>query len=76
MHDRDQFHATLLRRLGGKARVAEALGLDRGSVTRWHERGIPAKYWHQIVRFGASLPEPVVVSADELAATKPDTVPV
>ena len=75
MSDKAQFHAALIRRLGGKTKLAEALGLDRGSVTRWHERGIPSRYWHQVVRFGAALPEPVLVTAEELAATKPALVP-
>lgn len=75
MNDVDPFHGDLIRALGGKAKLAEALALDRGVVTRWHERGIPSKYWHQIIKLGAAMPEPIVVSAEKLASTKPAAQP-
>ena len=69
----DPFHGDLIRRIGGKTWLAGALGLDRGIVTRWHERGIPSKYWHRVVAIGASLNPPVIVTADDLERTKPET---
>lgn len=66
------FHAALIRRLGGKTRLCGALGLDRDTVTKWHTRGIPSRYWHRIIDLAqaAGLHD---VTGERLEATKPAT---
>lgn len=73
MSDTDTFHADLIRSLGGKAWLAGALGLPRNSVTRWHERGIPSRYWHRVVDLAACASPPIDVTADQLEARRPVT---
>ena len=72
MSDTDNFHGDLIRGLGGKAKLAESLGLDRDVLTKWHVRGIPSKYWHRIIELGAALEPPLVVAAADLERTKPE----
>lgn len=64
------FHAALIRRLGGKARLAGLLGLGRDAVTKWHVRGIPSRYWHRVedIAAAAGLSD---VTAERLEKTKP-----
>lgn len=64
-------HCDLIRVVGGKAKIAKALSLAPSVLTKWHERGIPSKYWHHLTNFAASLPDPVAVSSADLARTKP-----
>lgn len=40
----------ILDQLGGYKKVAEALGLNRTTVYKWLENGIPALRWLQIER--------------------------
>ena len=44
-----QIHNQVIAALGGKARMAEALALHPNVLTKWHERGIPARYWGEVV---------------------------
>lgn len=74
MSDTDTFHSGLIRDLGGKAKLAEALGLERDVLTKWHVRGIPSKYWHRVIELGAACEPPLVFTAADLDRTKPETV--
>lgn len=69
----DNFHANLIRDLGGKAKLAEALGLERDVLTKWHVRGIPSKYWHRVIELGAGCEPPLVFTAADLDRTKSET---
>lgn len=73
MSDTDHFHNDLIRELGGKAKLADALGLERDVLTKWHVRGIPSKYWHKVIELADSLDPPLVITAADLDRTKPDT---
>jgi hypothetical protein len=74
MSDAENFHAGLIHAFGGKAKLAEALGLERVLLTKWHVRGIPSRYWHRVIELGASIePEPLVITAADLERTKPAT---
>lgn len=73
MSDVDEFHSSLIRALGGKAKLARALGLEDDVLTKWHVRGIPSRYWHEVIEIAASLDEPIAVTAADLARTKPVT---
>jgi hypothetical protein len=66
-----QTHNRVIAALGGKARMAEALSLRPVIVTKWHERGIPARYWGEVVDICASLDPPFRVTIAELKRTKP-----
>ncbi len=70
MSDADTFHSGLIKDLGGKARLADALGLDRAVLTKWHVRGIPSKYWHRVVDIGNACDPPLVFTASDLERTK------
>ena len=72
MSDTDSFHSALIRDLGGKAKLADALGLDRDVLTKWHVRGIPSKYWHRVIELGAACLPPLVFTASDLQKTKPE----
>jgi hypothetical protein len=74
MSDPDNFHSSLIRDLGGKAKLADALGLDRDVLTKWHVRGIPSKYWHRVIVLAAACETKRSVTAADLERTKPDTV--
>lgn len=74
MSDTDNFHSGLIRDLGGKAKLADALGLDRDVLTKWHVRGIPAKYWDLVIDVGRQLTPPVTVTTAQLRNTKPSTL--
>lgn len=63
------FHADLIRRLGGKAKLADELGLERDVLTKWHRRGIPSRYWHRVIELARGIE--VTVTAAELDSTKP-----
>jgi len=66
-------HNRVIRAVGGKARLAEALSLSSKIVTKWHERGIPSKYWGEVVEICAALNPPYRVTIAELKRTKPTT---
>lgn len=74
MSDPENFHSALIRDLGGKAKLADALGLDRDVLTKWHVRGIPSKYWHRVIELGSACDPVVIFTAADLERTKPDTV--
>lgn len=65
----NDLHAALIRDLGGKAKLAELLGLDRDVLTKWHRRGIPSRYWHRVI--GLARAAAITVTAEELDRTKP-----
>lgn len=65
----NDLHAVLIRDLGGKAKLAEQLGLDRDVLTKWHRRGIPSRYWHRVIELARGAG--IAVSAEELDSTKP-----
>lgn len=69
MSDTDTFHSSLIRDLGGKAKLADALGLDRDVLTKWHVRGIPSKYWHRVIDLAKAAE--IDVTAEGLERTKP-----
>jgi hypothetical protein len=54
MDEQNHSHASVIIALGGKAKIADALGLGRNVVTKWHVRGIPAKYWHRVCEIAAT----------------------
>lgn len=66
-----QTHNRIIAALGGKARLAEALALHPNVLTKWHERGIPARYWGEVVEICAALEPPFRVTIAELKRTKP-----
>jgi hypothetical protein len=76
MSDIDPFHADLIRRLGGKTWLAGALGIPRNSITRWHERGIPSRYWHRVVDLAAAARPPIAVTEYDLEARRPTAMSV
>lgn len=71
MDDTTQHHAALIRTLGGKAKLAERLGLESNVLTKWHVRGIPSRYWHRVIELARGAD--VAITADELERTKPGT---
>jgi hypothetical protein len=73
MNQGDNFHSAVIRSLGGKTRLAEALGLGRDVLTKWHVRGIPSKYWHRVIELAASASPPIDLTADDLSRSKPET---
>jgi hypothetical protein len=66
---RDTFHADLILKLGGKAKLAEALDLERRALSKWHNRGIPSRYWHRIISIAPGMG--IAVTAIDLELTKP-----
>ena len=70
MSDDPDLHNTLIRALGGKARLAAMLGVDRALLTKWHVRGIPARYWHRIIALAQQLDPPIEVTPDDLEQSK------
>jgi hypothetical protein len=66
-----QTHNRVIAALGGKARMAEALSLNANVLTKWHERGIPARYWGEVCEICATLDPPFPVTVAELKASKP-----
>lgn len=71
MSDTD-FHSAVIQALGGKAKLAVLLGIDRDVLSKWHVRGIPARYWHRVVDLAAQLDPPMTFTAADLADAKPD----
>jgi hypothetical protein len=69
MDEPNDFHAALIRGLGGKARLAERLGLERDVLTKWHVRGIPSRYWHRVIELAHEAQ--IAVTAEQLDRTKP-----
>lgn len=63
------YHVHLIKRLGGKTVLATALGLERSMMTKWHIRGIPAKYWPVVAALAKE--QGIEVCLLELAKTKP-----
>jgi len=60
-------HIRVINLLGGKAALARALGIKPTRATKWHKRGIPARYWPAVeaVAREAELPD---ITAATLAA--------
>ena len=49
--------------------MASKLGVDPKTAIHWPKRGIPAKFWHHVVRLrGKALPD---LTIEELERTKP-----
>jgi hypothetical protein len=71
MSETSTYHDNVIRALGGKAKLSDALGLSRDVLTKWHRRGIPSKYWYRVVEIGATSNPPVAISVAELDRTKP-----
>lgn len=69
MERSNNLHASLIRSLGGKAKLAEHLGLERDVLTKWHRRGIPSRYWHRVIELAGSAE--IMVTAEDLDRTKP-----
>lgn len=63
------FHAETIRKLGGKAALCRALGIDAAIATKWHVRGIPAHLWHRVEAM-ASQQGHADITAEALAGTK------
>lgn len=62
-------HATIIREIGGRTYLAGLLGLPVETVKSWPKRGIPARYWHRILKLAESKrPE---LTYEELDRTKP-----
>jgi hypothetical protein len=62
----EHYHADLIATLGGKHKLAAALGLPPSGLAKWPTRGIPAKYWPYIVQLTQAE-----ISLIDLAKTKP-----
>lgn len=62
-------HAEIIDRLGGNSAVADRLGRDRTSVSRWRINGIPAVIWPHILRLAQG--RHVKLSLDDLANASP-----
>jgi hypothetical protein len=69
MDEPNDLHAALIRSLGGKAKLAERLGLERHVLTKWHVRGIPSRYWHRVIELAHEAE--IAVTAEQLDRTKP-----
>jgi hypothetical protein len=48
-------HAAILDDLGGKAYLANVLGLKDETVKKWYQRGIPPRHWHRIIALEPAL---------------------
>lgn len=66
---------SVVERLGGKSNVAEALELDRSTISRWCQprpQGtggqIPQRYWAQLMTMARQ--QGVTISLEELAAVE------
>lgn len=46
-------HAKIISRFDGKAELARALGLPLTRLSKWHTRGIPARYWPMVEQAAA-----------------------
>ena len=71
MSDTISFHGDLIRSLGGKAVVARALGEQPALACKWHVRGIPSKFWGEVVALAAKAG--ISVTLADLKRTKPAT---
>jgi hypothetical protein len=65
----ENFHAAVIKKLGGRAYLAGVLRLPVETVKSWTKRGIPARYWHHVVDLAQ---DPDLTIAD-LERTKPST---
>ena len=66
---------TLIEKLGGKSAVAQELGLDKSTLTRWCRSEpdgtggvIPQRYWEQLIAMGKR--QKVRVTLGELSHIK------
>jgi hypothetical protein len=62
-------HAEIIDRLGGNRSVAQRLGRDRTSVSRWRILGIPAVAWPHILKLASTHHIPL--SLDDLHDNSP-----
>jgi len=68
----DNFHASVIRRVGGRSCLAAALGVPSETVKSWPKRGIPARYWHRVVE----LAQDPTLTIDDLERTRPQQIKV
>ena len=66
----ENFHAIVIRKVGGRSFLAAALGVPSETVKSWPKRGIPARYWHRVVELAQ---DPDLTIAD-LERTKPQLI--
>lgn len=59
-------HTIVIQAFGGLTPLAKAIGVDRGLVTHWPRRGIPAKYWPKVQ--AAAGRRGLAITAHSLAA--------
>lgn len=63
-------HEVLIHELGGCSQLAEWLKVNRATVWRWQDIGIPPKYWKPILRMCRRWG--ITISADELLWHAPE----
>lgn len=56
----------IIDRLGGYRVVAANLGVEPMRVHNWTRRGVPARYWHELVIMGGAAQPAVAVTIPEL----------
>ena len=62
-------HADLLNALGGPYKVSQILGIHYATPFKWVTRGIPANFWHKLVREACN--RGIAVTIDDLEKTAP-----
>ena len=63
-------HEVLIHQLGGCRRLAEGLKVNRVTVWRWQDIGIPSEYWKPILRMCRR--QGIAMSADKLLWNAPE----
>jgi hypothetical protein len=63
-------HEVLIHQLGGCSQLAEWLKVNRATVWRWQDIGIPAEYWKPILRMCRR--QGIAMSADKLRWSAPE----
>jgi len=66
-----ELHNRVIQALGGKAKLARALGLEPHRLSKWHVRGIPFRYLPHVIEMAAALEPPLTVTVRDLEMTKP-----
>lgn len=73
MSDAVNLHQQVIQALGGKAKLAAMLDLDRHALSKWHTRGIPSRHWHKVISLAAAKAPSLKLTAEELDKAKPRT---